>query len=129
MGSSFEDREHTAFIAGDDTFPTLSLAALMLHSSAILQTVNADTPGLVDDVYLGAIRAETDLTATELVMSGLWERVEGGYRILDPAAIEKVVEMTAPMRAGAAVCAVEGHVVDASMDGFCPRCSAPIEEP
>lgn len=85
--SHFEDEEHTTFIAlekpGDEPI-VLSRAAFTLSAAGLSNSVASGTPGFISDEYLGAIAAETDLTATELVLAGDWERVDGGYRVVDP---------------------------------------------
>ena len=85
--SHFEDEEHTHFLAvekpgGEPT--VLSHAAFTLSAAALSNSVADGTPGFISDDYLSAIAAETDLTATELVLAGEWERVDGGYRVVDP---------------------------------------------
>ncbi len=74
----------------------LSRAAFQLHSFSIVESVNDGHAGFVSDDYLSAISAETDLTATELCLAGLWERVDGGYTIHDDM-VEMAVRITARM--------------------------------
>jgi hypothetical protein len=42
----------------------------------------------VPDDYLSGLSTETTITAAELCAVGLWERVEGGYRVIDWEAVE-----------------------------------------
>lgn len=85
--SDFADEEHTGFLRvekpdGEDV--TISNAAMTLSAAGLANSVSEGMPGFISDEYLGAIAAETDLTATELVLAGEWERVEDGYRVTDP---------------------------------------------
>ena len=56
----------------------LSRAAGMLALYAAAASMRRNTPGFIPDERLGS---DTTLPALELVVSGLWRRVEGGYEI------------------------------------------------
>ena len=58
----------------------LSRAAGMLALHAAAASLRRNTPGFIPDERLGS---DTTLLALELVLSGLWRRVEGGYDIAD----------------------------------------------
>ena len=58
----------------------LSRAAGMLALYAAVVSMRCSTPGFVPDERIGF---DTTLPALELVLSGLWRRVEGGYEIAD----------------------------------------------
>lgn len=58
----------------------LSRAAGMLALHAAAASMRRNTPGFIPDERLGS---DTTLLALELVLSGLWRRVEGGYDIAD----------------------------------------------
>lgn len=58
----------------------LSRAAGMLALWAAAASMRRNTPGFIPDERLGS---DTTLPALELVVSGLWRRVEGGYEIAD----------------------------------------------
>lgn len=60
----------------------LSHAAFRLHSFAVMNSALKGRPGFVSDDYLNAIAAETTVTAMELVVAGVWERRNGGYRVV-----------------------------------------------
>ena len=49
---------------------------------------NVSLTGLVPDEYLDGLSTETTITAAELCTAGMWERVDGGYRVLDWEAVE-----------------------------------------
>ena len=68
---------------GRDEDITLTDAAFNLHSFGTVYSVAHGHAGWVCDEYLGNIAAETSAAAVELCLVGLWERVEGGYRVLD----------------------------------------------
>lgn len=61
--------------------PTISKAALKLHTYAVLVSIELGTAGFISDEYLGAISVETNLTALELTLAGLWTREDNGYRV------------------------------------------------
>jgi hypothetical protein len=42
----------------------------------------------VPDQYLADLSTETTITAAELCTVGMWERVDGGYRLLDWEAVQ-----------------------------------------
>ncbi len=44
---------------------------------------DAAIPGFVPDEYLNSLDTETTVPAAELCAIGTWERVDGGYRVLD----------------------------------------------
>jgi hypothetical protein len=50
--------------------------------------VRCGHPGFVPDEYLNGLRMETTISAADLRVLGTWERVEGGYRVLDWEAVE-----------------------------------------
>ena len=86
--SSFDGRDHV-----------LSAAALWLHLRAAGASVAGDHPGLVPGEYLRSLTGK-DLyrpgddpaaLAAELCTAGLWERADGGYRILDVPAIQEFI--------------------------------------
>ncbi len=58
----------------------LSRVAGMLALHAAAASMRFNTPGFVPDERLGS---DTTLPVLELVMSGLWQRVRGGYEIAD----------------------------------------------
>src|ERR1022692_2717801 len=87
MSRDAEDEDHTTFLQlglcnsqGDE--PVLSRAAFMLHTAAIVNSVDDGHPGFVPDEYLSAIEAETTITAAELCAAEMWRRVSGGYEVL-----------------------------------------------
>jgi hypothetical protein len=54
---------------------------LLIHGTA--DSVNDDRPGFVPDDYLDSRGPGAAVAVLELVTSGYWERVDGGYRIRD----------------------------------------------
>ncbi|WP_026535835.1 hypothetical protein [Arthrobacter sp. H14] len=106
MPHDFEDQDHKSFISLKDSRPfdaadvsgssgsgtVISQAALSLHAYATVTSLCEGNFGYVPDNYLSSIHAETDLTALELVMAGLWERAANGYLIQDPRMLELAVQ-------------------------------------
>lgn len=132
--SHFEDEEHTSYFAmekPDGGEPTvISRAALTLSTAGLSNSVAEGTPGFISDDYLSAIAAETDLTATELVLAGEWERVDGGYRVMDPQMQELAEKMLArqesyedwPLHPDACL----DHQAGPNSRGRCIRCGTPV---
>ena len=82
---SFDDEEHRRFLRlerGSGGSVVVSSAAFELSAFAMAASVRHDTPGFIADSYLSA---DASLTAMELVVAGLWVRVDGGYEVTDPA--------------------------------------------
>jgi hypothetical protein len=61
----------------------ISVAAYNLHLSGTVHSVTDDHPGFVPDEYLSSLDPSTAIAVMDLVTSGYWERVDGGYRIRD----------------------------------------------
>ncbi len=61
----------------------ISAAAYNLHLSGTAHSVTDDHPGFVPDEYLSSLDPSTAIAVMDLVTSGYWERVDGGYRIRD----------------------------------------------
>jgi hypothetical protein len=92
-----DDAEHASFIrmSADDTFDgqerVMSRAAWDLQCRATSHSASCGHPGFVPDDYLehlDGLSIETTITAAELCTAGMWERVDGGYRVLDWEAVE-----------------------------------------
>jgi hypothetical protein len=92
-----DDAEHVSFIrmSADDTFDgqerVMSRAAWDLQCRATSHSASCGHPGLVPDDYLehlDGLSIETTITAAELCTAGMWEPVDGGYRVLDWEAVE-----------------------------------------
>jgi hypothetical protein len=69
----------------------MSLAAYDLQCLATAHSARCGHPGFVPDDYLDhldGLSIETTITAAELCAIGTWERVGGGYRVLDWEAVE-----------------------------------------
>lgn len=66
----------------------MSRAAYDLQVRATCHSAFCGHPGFVPDQYLNGLSAETTITAAELRLVGMWERVDGGYRVLDWEAVE-----------------------------------------
>jgi hypothetical protein len=68
-----------------------SRAAYNLQREATGHSARCGHPGFVPDDYLehlDGLGVETTIAAAELCTIGTWERVEGGYRVLDWEAVE-----------------------------------------
>jgi hypothetical protein len=77
-----EDVSTEGFVrAGRPAGPIVSRAALKLHTYAVLVSIEVGRPGYISDDYLSAISVETSVTALELTLAGLWERVQDGYSV------------------------------------------------
>lgn len=69
----------------------MTRAAWDLQVMATAHSANCGHPGFVPDDYLehlDGLNIETTITAAELCTAGVWERVDGGYRVLDWEAVE-----------------------------------------
>jgi len=92
-----EDPGHLSFILMRDTETfdgqerVMSRAAYDLQVLATVHSAFCGHPGFVPDDYLehlDGLAIETTITAAELCTIGMWERVDGGYRVLDWEAVE-----------------------------------------
>ena len=92
-----EDLEHPRFIRmwAEDTFDgqerVFTRVAYDLQVQATAHSARCGHPGYVPDDYLehlNGLGIETTITAAELCAIGTWERVGGGYRVLDWEAVE-----------------------------------------
>jgi hypothetical protein len=126
-----DDEYETTFIrmhghgADGQDDPVLSRAAFMLHGFAVTNSVTDGDPGFVSDDYLNAISAETSIVAAELCTAGVWERVEGGYKVLDREML--IMALDAHDQDLADGCAaMGGHILYAEHPGYCDNCAAPL---
>src|SRR5580704_14701596 len=94
---SAEDPGHLRFIImhATETFDgrerVMSRAAYGLQVLATAHSASCGHPGFVPDDYLehlDGLAIETTITTAELCTAGMWERVDGGYRVLDWEAVE-----------------------------------------
>jgi hypothetical protein len=92
-----EDLGRARFIrmSASETFDgqerVMSRPAYDLQVQATAHSASCGHPGFVPDDYLehlDGLAVETTITAAELCMIGMWERVDGGYRVLDWEAVE-----------------------------------------
>ena len=92
-----EDPGHRSFIImpATETFDgqerVFSRAAYDLQVLATAHSTSCGHPGFVPDDYLDhldGLSIETTITAAELCTIGMWQRVDGGYRVLDWEAVE-----------------------------------------
>jgi hypothetical protein len=97
-----EDLEHPRFIRmrAVDTFDgqerVFTRAAYDLQVQATAHSGRCGHPGYVPDDYLehlDGLGIETTVTAAELCAIGTWERVGGGYRVLDWEAVEFCLDL------------------------------------
>jgi hypothetical protein len=106
----------------------LTNAAFNLHSYGTVYSVAHGHPGWVCDEYLGNIAAETSAAAVELCLVGLWERVDGGYRILDQIVLGWAIEAQARIRQEIESClAVGGHFPDPERPDYCAMCEEQLD--
>ena len=91
----------------------LSRAAMHLHTFGVLSSIEAGNPGFVSDRYLNAINTETSITALELCLAGLWDRVPCGYRVSDSDTMSVATQIHGQLHDLAAQCrAAGGHLCD-----------------
>jgi len=102
-----QDPEHVSFILmrAEDTFDgkerVMSRAAWDLQCRATAHSARCSHPGFVPDDYLehlDGLSIETTITAAELCTSGIWARVDGGYRVLDWEAVEVGLDRVGQIR-------------------------------
>jgi hypothetical protein len=76
----------------EDTFDgrerMMTKAAYDLQVRATAHSASCGHPGFVPHEYLTAFGTQTTVTAAVLCTVGMWERVDGGYRVLDWEAVE-----------------------------------------
>ena len=100
--------EHTRFYRLDHSWSfdgedhVISVAAYDLHLGGISRSVHDDQPGFVPDDYLGSLGPGTAVAVMDLVTSGYWERVDGGYRIRDWDLLRVAMEHVQMLREEAA---------------------------
>ena len=99
-GDPADDEEATGQVRfirmrAEDTFDgqerVMSRAAYDLQVQATAHSATCGHPGFVPDDYLEHLDGfgiETTITAAELCTVGTWERIDGGYRVLDWEAVE-----------------------------------------
>jgi hypothetical protein len=131
MSSKAEDEDHTTFIRleggrdGNGEEPIISRAAFQLHGFGIVNSAKDGHPGFVSDEYLSAISAETTITAAELCATGMWQRVDGGYEVLDRDMVEMSVDQFRRMDEDREFCqATGGHEPSDDDPDLCRKCSA-----
>jgi len=74
-----------------------------LHCAAAAHSARCGHPGFVPDEYLNSLVTETTVPAAELCAIGTWERVDGGYRVLDWEAVEVCIDWHARKKRGARI--------------------------
>jgi hypothetical protein len=111
-GEDHKDPERARFIImpEGETFDgqgrVMSRAAYDLQVLATGHSASCGHPGFVPDDYLehlDGLAIETTITGVELCTIGLWERVHGGYRILDWEAVEVCLDHIRRIRGEAAL--------------------------
>ena len=112
-----EDPGHRSFIImhATETFDgqerVMSRAAYDLQVLATAHSASCGHPGFVPDDYLGhldGLAIETTVTAAELCTAGMWERVDGGYRVLDWEAVEVCLDHVREIRGERAQASAQG---------------------
>jgi hypothetical protein len=81
----------------------MSRAAYDLQVQAMAHSASCGHPGFVPDDYLDHLDGfsiETTITAAELCTCGMWQRVDGGYRVLDWEAVEVCLDSVRQRRGG-----------------------------
>src|ERR1017187_6843516 len=112
-----EDPGHLSFIIMRDTETfdgqerVMSREAYDLHILATSHSTSCGHPGFVPDDYLehlDGLAIETTITAAELCAVGMWERVDGGYRVLDWEAVEVCLDHVHEIRGEDAQASAQG---------------------
>jgi hypothetical protein len=102
-----EDPECVSFMLmrAGETFDgqerVMSRAAYDLQVRATAHSVSCGHAGFVPDDYLDHLHSlsiETTITAAELCTCGMWERIDGGYRVLDWEAVEVCLDHVRQIR-------------------------------
>lgn len=70
-----------------------SEAAYELHCRATADSAVDDRAGFVPDAYLDGLGTGTAVLAAELCSAGVWERADGGHRILDRDAVGRCQDL------------------------------------
>jgi hypothetical protein len=81
----------------------MSRGAYDLQVQATAHSASCGHPGFVPDDYLehlDGLAIETTITAVELCTAGMWERVDGGYRVLDWEAVEVCLDQVRQRNGG-----------------------------
>ncbi len=135
MKFNAEDPAHTTFVrlcrsredASTDEL-VLSRAAMHLHTFGVLSSIEAGNPGFVSDRYLNAINTETSITALELCLAGLWDRVPCGYRVSDADTMSVATQIHGQLHDLAAQCqSAGGHLADPHHPQLCARCGTALD--
>ncbi len=79
-----------------------SEAAWELHCRATADSAVDDRPGFVPDAYLDGLGTGMGFMAAELCSAGVWERADGGYRILDRDAVGRCQDLARQLSGEAA---------------------------
>ena len=81
----------------------MSRGAYDLQVQATAHSASCGHPGFVPDDYLehlDGLSVETTITAAELCTIGMWERVDGGHRVLDWEAVEVCLDQVRQRNGG-----------------------------
>jgi hypothetical protein len=92
---AFDSRDHL-----------MTEAACKLHVWGTADSAARNRPGFVPDGYVGSLTgedleipgAEPAILAAELCTAGIWERVDGGYRVLDWHVVQMCVDHVPELR-------------------------------
>jgi hypothetical protein len=130
-----EDPAHTTFVRlcrpGDGASTdelVVSRAAMHLHTFGVLSSIEAGNPGFVSDQYLNAINTETSITALELCLVGLWDRVPCGYQVSDTDTMSVAMKIHGQLHDLAAQCErAGGHLCDPQQPELCARCGSGLD--
>jgi hypothetical protein len=90
-GESFDAREQVK-----------SEAAYALHCRVTADSAVYNHPGFAPDTYLDGLGTGTAVMAAELCSAGMWERADGGYRILDRDAVGRCLDLVRQLSGEAA---------------------------
>ncbi len=82
------------------------------------------TPASSDE-YLNAVSGENSITVAELCATRVWQRVDGGYKVLDRETVEMTLATEVKRTLDAQFCqATDGHEPSDEDPDLCRKCSA-----
>jgi hypothetical protein len=127
MSDEDEDGDNDFFQVEDQE--PISRGAFTLNSFALVESVNAGTPGWIGDDWLSAIPAETTIAAVELEAIGKWTREGDGYHIDEPELMAMLIAQNDKFELGRRECEEAGEHIVVGKPGqrHCTRCFAPLD--
>ncbi|MGV0696692.1 hypothetical protein [Mycobacterium paraintracellulare] len=136
MADDFENDPHFIDIqgpVGGESLGIMTRNAFNLHLHACLHSISNGRPGFVSDEYLNDIEAETTIAAAELETAGVWERRQGGYRVVADDVLKIALRFNEHAARKEAECAERRRHLPKEADGsawvVCLHCGIPLQRP